>query len=266
MPGQLRFDPCFGSWCGYWVRMRWSACFVFGHPNHCIEERYRTLSETDMLRTGINGCFGLPGKQPKIFFIARNRLQNDGSMLVSGIHPGSEEIEMTGLRRFWLMVLGTSAILTSAALAQSVEVVHPLKTDLSHSGSYSWRPVRPPADLTTYQRLKAAVDRDLQAKGWKLIPTGGDITLYAETSIVPAGRPNTLPNETAFGGESGYKISQTTAFKQRTITISVYPTEGRDVMWRSRAANIPSKDLNITLDQMDQFSDQMLAPFPAAGK
>jgi hypothetical protein len=172
---------------------------------------------------------------------------------------------MTSTRGLWLTALVT-AILTSAAFAQSVEVVHPLKTDLSHASTYSWRPVMPPADLTLYQRLKAAVDRDLQAKGWKPVPAGGDISLWAVTTIQPAGRPNNLPNESAFGGECGYKVSQTTAFKQRTITISVYPTDGRDLLWRSRAANIPSKELNITLDQIDQFTNQMLTPFPAAGK
>jgi hypothetical protein len=49
MPCQLRLDPCFGSWCGYWVSMRCSAWFVFSHPNHCIEELYIWLVAAKVL-------------------------------------------------------------------------------------------------------------------------------------------------------------------------------------------------------------------------
>ncbi len=36
VPGQLRSDPCFGDRCGWRVRVRCFACFVFCHLNHCI--------------------------------------------------------------------------------------------------------------------------------------------------------------------------------------------------------------------------------------
>jgi hypothetical protein len=205
-------------------------------------------------------------ERSRFFFLKfRNQLQGDGSMMVGGIHP-VEVTDMTSIRGLWLTALWATAVVASTAFAQSIEVGHKLTADLSHAKTYSWRQLMPPKDLTLYLQLKAAVDRDLQAKGWQLVPNDGDISLDALTLILPTPAPSQLPNQTAFGGKSGYTISQKSAFRVREVKISVYSKQGKDLLWRSTATSIPVKDLNQTFDQIDQFTGQILTPFPAAGK
>jgi hypothetical protein len=163
----------------------------------------------------------------------------------------------------------------SAGLAQDIQFVQKLNTDLSHATTYSWRNESPavnnnltvddrlPIDL----RLKAAVDRDLQAKGWRLVPSGGDIRVSATNSLT-TGQSSELP--TSFGQDGGakssYALGQGTAFRSQWVNIWIYPAKGEKSLWSSRASNTPSKDLNITLNQVDRSAEKMLAPFPAAGK
>jgi Domain of unknown function (DUF4136) len=153
----------------------------------------------------------------------------------------------------------------SAGLAQDIQFVQKLNTDLSHATTYSWRNESPavnnnltvddrlPIDL----RLKAAVDRDLQAKGWRLVPSGGDIRVSAT---------NSLTTGQSGGAKSSYALGQGTAFRSQWVNIWIYPAKGEKSLWSSRASNTPSKDLNITLNQVDRSAEKMLAPFPAAGK
>ena len=74
--------------------------------------------------------------------------------------------------------------LTTAVFADNV------KTDYDHSANfnqvktYSWAKIKTKNSLWD-DRLKGAIDKELAAKGWTQVPSGGDVSLVAieKTSV-----------------------------------------------------------------------------------
>ena len=69
-------------------------------------------------------------------------------------------------------------VLSIPALAQKVETDYDHSVNFTHYHTYSWGHILA-TDPLFEQRMRDAVDRALQAKGWQQVPTGGDATVTA---------------------------------------------------------------------------------------
>src|SRR5271170_8203571 len=78
------------------------------------------------------------------------------------------------------VALATALLLGSASSVFADNV----RTDYDHSANftqyhtYSWGQVQT-SDPFYVDRIKQAVDQQLQAKGWQLVPSGGSVTILA---------------------------------------------------------------------------------------
>jgi hypothetical protein len=88
------------------------------------------------------------------------------------------------------MKSGWNLILTSALLLGSSVVVlaDNVRTDYNHGvnfvqyHTYSWGKVQT-SNPFYVDRIKGAVNRQLQAKGWQLMPSGGSVTIFATDDV-----------------------------------------------------------------------------------
>ena len=90
----------------------------------------------------------------------------------------------------WLLFI---AALTTVAM--SADYDHSAK--FSAYKTYSWTKVKT-ANSIWDARVKAAVDKELAAKGWTQVPSGGDVSVVAVASTRTEQQLNTYYN--GFGG------------------------------------------------------------------
>jgi hypothetical protein len=68
------------------------------------------------------------------------------------------------------------------ALANNVRTDYDHGANFSSYHTYSWGTVKTSNPLNE-DRVKAAVDKDLQAKGWQLVASGGSATVFANGNV-----------------------------------------------------------------------------------
>jgi hypothetical protein len=150
-------------------------------------------------------------------------------------------------------------------------------TDYDHNAnfgsfhSYSWGSVQTSNPLNV-QRIKAAIDPDLQAKGLQLMPTGGDLTVTAVGSAHNQKEYQTFYNGLGgegyywggFGGYGGPGISTTTVqnYKVGTLVLDMYDAKTKHLVWRGTASSGISNNPNDNQQRFNKASDPLLKNFP----
>jgi hypothetical protein len=121
-------------------------------------------------------------------------------------------------------------------------------------------------------RIQSAVDKDLQAKGWQRVQSGGDavVSAFGRTS-----EQQTL--QTYYDGFPGWGwrgwggmgTATTTAVPQKigNLTVDIFDGQTKQLIWRGQAAqaisgNNPEKNEH----KMDEAVDKMFDHFPPKSK
>src|SRR5438128_2733403 len=74
--------------------------------------------------------------------------------------------------------VGIVLCLAASAFAQQVKTDYDRNTDFRQYKTYSWEKVKT-RDALLVDRIKAAVNADLTAKGWTQVESGGDVAVMA---------------------------------------------------------------------------------------
>jgi hypothetical protein len=155
--------------------------------------------------------------------------------------------------------------------SQNVHTDYDHNVNFASFHSYSWGTVQTSNPLNV-QRIKAAVDPDLQAKGWQLMPTGGDVTVTAVGSAHNQKEYQTFYN--GLGGEGYYwggfgvyggpGISTTTVqnYKVGTLVLDMYDAKTKHLVWRGTASGGISNNPNDNQQRFNKASDPLLKNFP----
>src|SRR5258705_132996 len=77
-----------------------------------------------------------------------------------------------------ILVSGIMLLAATASYAQQVKTDYDRGTDFSQYKTYSWEKVQTQDQLWA-DRIKEAVNSDLAAKGWTLVPSGGNVAIVA---------------------------------------------------------------------------------------
>jgi hypothetical protein len=165
--------------------------------------------------------------------------------------------------------LGLSAL----AMAAEVKTDYDHKADFSKIHSYSWGQVST-SDPFYQQRIKDAVDKDLQAKGWQMVPSGGDVTIFAKGNVHNQQELETY--YTGFGGgwggrwgwggwgRPGWGDSTTTVTNQMVgmLVLDVFDGNSKNLLWRGSSEDDISKNSDKNTKELDKDIDKMLKNFP----
>jgi Domain of unknown function (DUF4136) len=172
---------------------------------------------------------------------------------------------MNLLRKLPAMAALAVAFFAISASAQKVVTDYDHTANFSQYHTYSWGHVHS-SDPLFEQRIRDAVDRDLQAKGWQPVPDGGDVTLTAVLIKRHQDEYNTF--YTGLGGWRwhGWGGGMATTTIDRvpvgTLIVDMYDTNSKQLIWRGEAQDQMSDKPEKDTTKLEKAVDKMLEKFP----
>jgi hypothetical protein len=162
--------------------------------------------------------------------------------------------------------IGLTAVLATASFAQHV------KTDYDHSANfgqyktYSWEKVQA-QDPLLVDRIKDAVNSTLAAKGWTLVPSGGEAEVFAIETTQDQQSLDTFYN--GFGGGrrwGGFGDATTTVetYKVGTLVVDLFDAKTEKLIWRSSSSDTLSDNADKNTKNLGKGVNKMFQHFPPA--
>ncbi|MGC1363749.1 MAG: DUF4136 domain-containing protein [Silvibacterium sp.] len=172
---------------------------------------------------------------------------------------------MNLLRKLPVMAL-LAAAFSISALAQKVVTDYDHSANFSQYHTYSWGQVHS-SDPLYEQRIRDAVDHDLQAKGWQPAPAGGDVTLTAV--LIKRHQKEYTTFYDGLGGGwrwRGWGAGMTTTTVDRiplgTLIVDIYDTNSKQLVWRGEAHDQLSDKPEKDTKKLEKAVDKMFGKFP----
>ena len=205
-------------------------------------------------------------------------------MLFDG--PGTErEIAMH------IRSVGTFALALGFALGVSTAAAHAadVRSDFNHMASfsdfhtYSWGQVKTNRPFFA-QRIRREVDRDLQRRGWQLVPSGGDTTVFANGDVHNEQEMETYYNGYGGGwgggwgwggwgwgggwgpGGFGNTVTQPINLRESHLVIDIFQSGNHKLLFRGVADNNLSNNATNNTHQLFKDIDKMFQHFPPKEK
>lgn len=200
----------------------------------------------------------------------------------------NSKAEETLMKQYARTLLIAAALTASSvsALAGKVDRDYDHSVNFSQYTSYSWGQVKTTNPFFT-DRIKQAVDQQLQAKGWKLMPEGGAVTVFATDSIHNEQEVETMYDGLGGGwgggwgwgrwgwgggwgpgfGGTGMSTSTTVNNPVGTLVIDLFEGSSKKLLWRGLATEDLSSNDTKNTKQVDGDIAKMFKGFPPkAGK
>ena len=168
------------------------------------------------------------------------------------------------------LFLGIAVLSATALLAQQVKTDYDRNADFSRYKTYSWKNVHTQNPLWV-DRIKAAVNSTLAAKGWTQVESGGDVSIMA-MEMTETRRTLTTYYDN-FGGsgwrwrrgyEDGFGTSTTTedTYRVGTLVLDLFDTNSKMLIWRGSASDTLSDKSDKNIKKLDKGVQKMFDHFP----
>jgi len=153
--------------------------------------------------------------------------------------------------------------LTTAVFASDVVVDYDHAADFNQVKTYSWSKVHT-ANSIWDDRVKDAIDKQLAAKGWTQVPSGGDVALMAVEKTSIHQQYDTFYD--GFGGwrRAGMGESTTTVdnYKVGTLIVTMFEVNSKQLIWRGTSSSDLSGNPEKNTKKLDKDVQQMFKKFP----
>jgi hypothetical protein len=165
--------------------------------------------------------------------------------------------------------IGIMLLAATASFAQQVKTDFDRSTDFSQYKTYSWEKVQTPDPLWV-DRIKAAVNSALSAKGWTEVPSGGNVSVVAVEMTKDQQTLDTFYN--GFGGGwrwgGGFGNATTTVdnYKVGTLVVDLFDASNKKLIWRGSASDTLSDKSDKNIKELDKGVQKMFAHFPPQPK
>jgi hypothetical protein len=179
-----------------------------------------------------------------------------------------------------IILIGSSA----AAFAGNVRTDYDHSANFSQYNTYSWGKVTT-SNPFYVTRIQQAVDKQLQAKGWQLTPSGGAVTVFATDQIHSQQEIQTMYDGLGggwglgwgwgawgwsggwAGPELGTSTTTTTDQQVSNLVIDLFEGSSKKLLWRGLATEDLSSNASKNTKTVDSDIDHMFKSFPPkAGK
>jgi hypothetical protein len=174
------------------------------------------------------------------------------------------------------LFLGSSV----AALAGNVRTDYDHNANFSQYHTYSWGQVKT-TDPFYATRIQQAVNSQLQAKGWQLVPSNGSVTIFAFDKVQNQQQIQTMYD--GFGGgwgggwgwggwgwgglgnPGGFDTTATTTTTNQPVgnlVIDLFEGNSKNLLWRGLATEDLSTNTNKNTSMLDGDIKNMFKSFP----
>lgn len=154
--------------------------------------------------------------------------------------------------------------LAIAVFADHVGVDYDHSAKFSQVKTYSWSRVHT-ANSIWDDRVKEAIDKELAAKGWTQVPSGGDVAVVAVEKTSVHQQYDTFYN--GFGGFrrfGGTEEATTTVdnYKVGTLVVSMFDGNSKQLIWRGTSSSDLAGNPEKNTKKLDQDVQKMFKQFP----
>jgi hypothetical protein len=170
------------------------------------------------------------------------------------------------LRRISLVAALAAIFFTISTVAQKVETDYDHSANFSQYHTYSWGIVHA-EDPLFEGRIRDAVDRALQAKGWQPAPSGGDAIVTAVAAKQEKTQYTTFYDGLGPGwGWRGWGPSMATTNVDNipvgTLVIDIYDSSTHHLLWRGLAHDQLSDKPEKNTQKLDKAVEKLFDHFP----
>src|SRR5580700_7789029 len=167
--------------------------------------------------------------------------------------------------------VGIALLFATASFAQQVKTDFDRSADFGQYKTYSWEKVHTQNDLLV-DRIKAAVNSALTAKGWTQVESGGNVSIMAMEMTQSHQTLNTYYDN--FGGGWGWRgwgglgdgfgESTTTenTYKVGTLVVDLFDAHTKKLIWRGSASDTLSNKSDKNIKNLDKGVNKMFEHFP----
>jgi Domain of unknown function (DUF4136) len=173
------------------------------------------------------------------------------------------------IRKVALAIIGMIFIAGTAS-AQQVKTDYDRNANFAQYKTYSWEQVKT-KDSLDVDRIKAAVNAALAAKGWTQVESGGDISVVAMEITRNQQTLNTFYDGLGggwgwrrFGGGISEATTTTETYKVGTVVVDLFDTKTKQLVWRGSASDTLSNNSDKNIKSLDKGVDKMFKHFPPA--
>lgn len=182
--------------------------------------------------------------------------------------------------QLWLIPLLSLTYCSTLSLADSTKSDYDRSADFANIHTYSWGNVKTENPLYV-DRVKNAVNRELQAKGWNLVPNGGDTTIFAMGEVRNEKQMETTYNSInpgwgagwgwggwGWGPGGGFGTARTTSYNRpvANLVIDIFATSKKNLLWRGVIERDIDKNADKNIKALDKNVAKLFKKFPPKGE
>jgi hypothetical protein len=173
------------------------------------------------------------------------------------------------LQKVVFALLATMFLFAGRSSAQQVKTDYDRSANFAQYKTYSWEQVQT-KDALDIDRIKAAVNAALTAKGWTQVDSGGDVSIVAMEITRNQQTLNTFYDGFAggwgwrrFGGGGfGEATTTTETYKVGTLVVDLFDTKTKQLIWRGASSDTLSDNSNKNIKNLDKGAEKMFKQFP----
>ena len=173
------------------------------------------------------------------------------------------------LQRAVFVLMGMMLLFACKSSAQQVKTDYDRSTNFAQYKTYSWEQVKT-KDTLDVDRIKAAVNAALAAKGWTQADSGGDVSVIAVEMTHEQKTLNTFYD--GFGGGWGWRrfggggfgnaTTTTETYKVGTLVVDLFDTKTKQLIWRGSSSDTLSNNSDKNIKNLDKGAEKMFKHFP----
>jgi hypothetical protein len=160
-------------------------------------------------------------------------------------------------------------VFATKSSAQQVKTDYDRGANFAQYKTYSWEQVKT-RDALDVDRIKAAVNAALAAKGWTQVESGGDVSIVAMEITHNQQTLNTFYD--GFGGGWGWRrfggggfgeaTTTTETYKVGTVVVDLFDTKTKQLIWRGASSDTLTNNSDKNIKNLDKGVDKMFKHFP----
>jgi hypothetical protein len=173
------------------------------------------------------------------------------------------------LKRVTLVLMGMMFLFAGKSSAQQVKTDYDRSANFAQYKTYSWAQVKT-KDALDVDRIKAAVNATLAAKGWTQVDSGGDVSIVAIEITQNQQTLNTFYD--GFGGGFGWRrfggggfgeaTTTTETYKVGTLVVDLFDAKTKQLIWRGTSSDTLSTNSDKNIKNLDKGVEKMFNKFP----
>ena len=163
--------------------------------------------------------------------------------------------------------IALTLVVATVSFAQDVKSDYDHNADFTHYKTFSWEKVQT-KDPLMVDRIKDAVNSALSAKGWTLLPSGGDVEVFAIETTQDQQTLDTFYNGFGggrrWGGFGGFGDATTTVetYKVGTLVVDLFDAKTEKLIWRSSSSDTLSDNADKNTKNLGKGVTKMFKSFP----